>query len=378
MELSLPPNLRISTITATSKINSYIKIEEVYDYLEINKHLKYIEYGNKSSKGVSQKIISQKKKAKKKIFFNQITIEVEYNNIINNIKLFNNGSISMTGVKNIDTGKGAIDTLFDYLKKFNTIFENPNPQIMFFKIVLINSDFRFNFEIKRSELHQLLVNKYNIYSSYEPCIYPGVNSKYYWNHKYTNRKVYAKGYKKDKDVLYISYDVDPNILPSKLKAEMNTFEYKEKYMTYLEQLLGHRFKSIDYEYNRDTLCLRFYINSDECSDWENKLVNVIENGTLELHLEYKYKGSCYCDGFCDGKGLGDGEQECKKVTISAFQSGSVIITGANTSQQITDSYNFINTIINDNIDTIKKDKSLCNIKQDDFIYIKKSSIVRPT
>ena len=44
-----------------------------------------------------------------------------------------------------------------------------------FEIVLINSDYSARFKIKRDKLHELLISQYNIYSSYEPCIYPGVN-----------------------------------------------------------------------------------------------------------------------------------------------------------------------------------------------------------
>ena len=63
-----------------------------------------------------------------------------------------------------------------------------------YKIVLINSDFYAGFEIKRDKLHDFLVNKYNIFSSYEPCIYPGVNSKYYWNRKYMDKQFLGKCY----------------------------------------------------------------------------------------------------------------------------------------------------------------------------------------
>jgi len=56
-----------------------------------------------------------------------------------------------------------------------------NCKINNYKIVLINSDYFVGFEIKRDELHKILVEKYNIYSSYEPCIYPGVNIKYFIN-----------------------------------------------------------------------------------------------------------------------------------------------------------------------------------------------------
>ena len=37
------------------------------------------------------------------------------------------------------------------------------------------------YQIKRDELHKILINNCNLCSSYEPCIYPGVNSKFFWN-----------------------------------------------------------------------------------------------------------------------------------------------------------------------------------------------------
>ena len=36
-------------------------------------------------------------------------------------------------------------------------------------------------------LHHLLINTYDIFSSYEPCTYPGVNSKYFWNEDYLDK-----------------------------------------------------------------------------------------------------------------------------------------------------------------------------------------------
>ena len=111
------------------------------------------------------------------MFFNQITILIKLDYLYNNIKLFNNGSISMTGVKSEVVGKKSVELLFSRLLELNkiyNIFKKPEPIIEFYKIVLINSDYDIGYEIKRSELHQLLVHDYKIYSSYEPCIYPGV------------------------------------------------------------------------------------------------------------------------------------------------------------------------------------------------------------
>ena len=289
-EFTLPKNLRISTRTATSKINSSIDLQVIYDNLELDEQIKYIEYGINTPKGESKKIISDKKKKKKKVFYNQITILIKVDYLYNNIKLFNNGSISMTGVKSESIGKKSVDILFDKLLNIHNIhklFNVDTPIIEFYKIVLINSDYDIGYEIKRSELHQLLVNNYDIYSSYEPCIYPGVNSKYYWNKKY---------------------------------------------------------KDNDY---------------------------------------YKFPGKCQCDHVCNGKGIGDGDGECKKVTISVFQSGSIIITGANSLEQIIDCYEFISSVFKKHESLLRKENPLNidsshlkkNKQKNPIIYIKKTNIV---
>ena len=252
---NIPKELRVSTMTATSKFSCSISLDTIFEVLNPNTNIICIEYGNKM-KGVNKKKISNKKKLTKKVFFNQITIIISFKHIDHNIKLFNNGSISMTGVKSKDIGYEVIQYLFNVLKSHDdkTIFSEKNSSILDYNIVLINSDYNIGYELKREKLHQLLVKNYSIYSSYESCIYPGVNSKYFWNE-----------------------------------------DYKDK----------------------------------------------------------PFKGKCYCNGFCDGKGTGKGDANCKKITISAFQSGSIIITGANSIEQITTTFNFINTIFKKNKDILK-------------------------
>jgi TATA-box binding protein (TBP) (component of TFIID and TFIIIB) len=51
-------------------------------------------------------------------------------------------------------------------------------------------------------------------------------------------------------------------------------------------------------------------------------------------------GRCLCDPRCDGKTMDD-PSKCKKITISPFQTGKVIITGARNIDQINDAYKFI-------------------------------------
>ena len=120
-------------------------------------------------------------------------------------------------------------------------------------IVLINSDYFCGYKIKRDVLHKLIVKKYKLFSSYEPCIYPGVNTKYYWN----------------------------------------------------------------------------------------------KTNTLK-------DGICRCTKKCNGKGVGNGDGDCKKITCSVFQSGNVIITGARDKQQIYDAYAYINELFKNHMDILKR------------------------
>ena len=49
------------------------------------------------------------------------------------------------------------------------------------KLVLINSDFDIGYEKFNREVLHKEITESGIYSSYEPCIYPGVNIKYFMN-----------------------------------------------------------------------------------------------------------------------------------------------------------------------------------------------------
>ena len=138
--------------------------------------------------------------------------------------------LNVRTIQRIESGKNAIQILFNYLKDNDiTIFGKSNPVIEFFKIVLINSDFKLNFEIKRSELHQILVNNYKIYSSYEPCIYPGVNIKYFWNKKYNNKIITSKEFQFINGKFIIIFDIKSDELSSRIKEEINSDLMKSKY-----------------------------------------------------------------------------------------------------------------------------------------------------
>lgn len=55
-------------------------------------------------------------------------------------------------------------------------------------------------------------------------------------------------------------------------------------------------------------------------------------------------GICLCPQPCEGTGSGEAIGDCKRITISPFQTGRIIITGARSLEQIVEAYNFMNGI----------------------------------
>jgi TATA-box binding protein (TBP) (component of TFIID and TFIIIB) len=56
-------------------------------------------------------------------------------------------------------------------------------------------------------------------------------------------------------------------------------------------------------------------------------------------------GICRCANFCKGQGTGEGDGQCKRITISIFRTGRIIITGARQLQQIRAAYDFLNGVL---------------------------------
>jgi hypothetical protein len=131
--------------------------------------------------------------------------------------------------------------------------KEPNPFIKKFDICMMNSDYNIGKSIKRDQLYKILVEKYGLWSSFEPTIYQGVNTKFFWNKS------------------------RPASAPV---------------------------------------------------------------------------GICVCPIPCDGSGSGYGIGHCKKITISPFRTGSIIITGAKHTEQLYDAYNFINDVLRTHADTV--------------------------
>lgn len=132
-----------------------------------------------------------KRKKSKNIFFNQSTLVIRriydktpagasvFKEV--NVKLFKNGGIQMTGIPSDSFAQETLVWLANQLGRFSEpVLEGPaKPQR--YTIQLINSDYQINGSINRERLHEILVNEYNLFSSFESTIYQGCDTKYFYN-----------------------------------------------------------------------------------------------------------------------------------------------------------------------------------------------------
>ena len=90
------------------------------------------------------------------------------------------------------------------------------------------------------------------------------------------------------------------------------------------------------------------------------------------------EGICACTNKCIGKGDGLTKNNCKKITISTFQSGKIIITGGRNIKQINTAYKFFNSILKNNYTNIVKetiDTKLIFNKDNKYYFLKKNNII---
>jgi hypothetical protein len=183
---------RISTMTQVGNISSHVNLETLFKDFPLSDSIPYIKYGD-AERGETKKKVKKKPDDKRKhYFFNQVTFHVNVGKMIN-LKVFNNGGIQMTGLKEESQGPTAIANV---LQRASTLGPEARSVIFYTseglptceetRMVMINSDFDIGYTIDREKLHRAMVlNHY--YSSFESTIYPGVNIKYYHNpEKQTN------------------------------------------------------------------------------------------------------------------------------------------------------------------------------------------------
>ena len=113
----------------------------------------------------------------------------------------------------------------------------------------------------------------------------------------------------------------------------------------------HRFSvqliNTDYSINRfinqDALHKRL-INEYNLFSMLEKTIYQGVNTKYFFNTTNRHPGICSCQKICKGQGTGDGEGQCKRITMSIFRTGKIIITGAREMKQIGTAYDFLNEI----------------------------------
>lgn len=132
--------------------------------------------------GISKKDIMSYRSKKKLAFYNcfVIILRIKIDELFRefHIKVFNTGKIEIPGVQSDGMFEFVLNNIVNILQPFYstelTYFENRDT-------VLINSNFNCGFYINREDLYDILRSKYNIQAIYDPCSYPGIQCKFYYN-----------------------------------------------------------------------------------------------------------------------------------------------------------------------------------------------------
>ena len=142
--------------------------------------------------GLSKKDIMNCRGKVKNAFYNCFAIIVRFNYMDSfkeiHVKVFNTGKLEIPGIQNndlLETVKRMILEIIQPHIDSPLEFIESNQE----ENVLINSNFNCGFYINRERLHSIIRSeKYRIESAYDPCSYPGVKCKFYYNNDIQNEE----------------------------------------------------------------------------------------------------------------------------------------------------------------------------------------------
>jgi TATA-box binding protein (TBP) (component of TFIID and TFIIIB) len=133
--------------------------------------------------GLSKKDLTSYRTKRKGAFYNCFVLIIRIKNgdkyKESHLKIFNTGKLEIPGIQSSEYLYKVLDTLVSILQPHCT------DQLEWKKedidTVLINSNFTCNYYIDRDLLAHRLKYNYNIHVVYDPCSYPGIQSKFYYN-----------------------------------------------------------------------------------------------------------------------------------------------------------------------------------------------------
>jgi hypothetical protein len=137
----------------------------------------------KVSIGISKKDILSYRCKKKSAFYNcfvlilRLKVEDSFKEF--HVKVFNTGKLEIPGVQSEPVFEKILQQVLDTLQPHVSTplgYKDDSNET-----VLINSNFNCGYYINRETLYEILKLKYNIQAIYDPCSYPGIQCKFYYN-----------------------------------------------------------------------------------------------------------------------------------------------------------------------------------------------------
>jgi TATA-box binding protein (TBP) (component of TFIID and TFIIIB) len=143
----------------------------------------------KISIGICKKDILSYRTKKKSAFYNcfVLILRIKFKGIFREIhvKVFNTGKLEIPGIQSDELLEKVLELLITILKPI--ISDNIKYLQERNETVLINSNFNCGFYINRDKMYEILKYKYNINSGYDPCSYPGIQCKFYYDKRLTTQ-----------------------------------------------------------------------------------------------------------------------------------------------------------------------------------------------
>jgi hypothetical protein len=194
-------DIDVSTRTFTSSGNIKIKLDRLYDFLEVVPYTvipkkrgrkKKVEQESKNIELKDGSIVSLefegkikgvriKPKKQKKFFRNSLTVVMFIINKFINFKVCRNGTFQLTGCKTEEHAENCIKYIWDFMKYNNELYNIENDEEPYFLVIpsMRNIDFSLGFFVDREKLNQFMINKQdNLHCLLETSFgYTGLNIK---------------------------------------------------------------------------------------------------------------------------------------------------------------------------------------------------------
>lgn len=310
--------LKIVTITLNLELNIDLNFDllikhfiELFNKKEKNilniNYLKYLD-----DKG-DLKILGENKKKPTQQFYNSFTTRIKINENLLTIKFFKNGSLHITGCKDIKNVKILLDILIRYFKENKELIMEENKidigylekkKILELKKIASELKIQNIKKIKKNDLIEEILK-----TDYLKNIFIGKN--------------------------YIRSNIDNINLD---EIDINISMINNSYTIY-NDIDG---KLLNFEIDRRKLYNYIKNNTELSCYYDNN-----SHQGVKIYFMYNKDrdGICKCEKNCV---LNAKNAICKKITILIFNSAKIIITGATKNNHSKSAYNFINKIIKNN------------------------------